>query len=87
MDSISSSVRKCWAKKMRQYLHLKAEMFNVTVRSEPQLLSLLTTADIRTFGGDILLTWGGTALTSILHPEVEFYFQIELKGLTVQFFR
>eukprot|EP00092_Neocalanus_flemingeri_P017774 GFUD01019231.1.p1 GENE.GFUD01019231.1~~GFUD01019231.1.p1 ORF type:complete len:1097 (-),score=213.54 GFUD01019231.1:132-3056(-) len=65
-----SSARRCWAKKVRQFLHLKALLFNVTVNSESELLSLLTTADIKTVGGEIFLTWGGPALASVTHPEV-----------------
>ena len=66
------SGRKCWAKKrrVRQFHHLKSLMFNVTVNSEPELLSLLTTSDIKAIGGEVLLTWGGPALASITHPEV-----------------
>merc|ERR1719186_1024986 len=68
--AMPSSARKCWAKKVRQFLHLKAFLYNVTVTSESELLSLLSTSDIRTIGGEILLTWGGPALSSITHPEV-----------------
>eukprot|EP00092_Neocalanus_flemingeri_P041336 GFUD01045010.1.p1 GENE.GFUD01045010.1~~GFUD01045010.1.p1 ORF type:complete len:1669 (+),score=312.22 GFUD01045010.1:50-5056(+) len=68
--AMPSSSRRCWAKKVRQFLHLKALLFNVTVNSESELLSLLTTADIKTVGGEIFLTWGGPALASITHPEV-----------------
>lgn len=32
---------------VRQFLHLKSLMFNVTVDSEPYLLSLLSTSDIK----------------------------------------
>ena len=56
--------------KVRQFHHLKSLMFNVTVNSEPELLSLLTTSDIKAIGGEVLLTWGGPALASITHPEV-----------------
>eukprot|EP00092_Neocalanus_flemingeri_P002648 GFUD01002836.1.p1 GENE.GFUD01002836.1~~GFUD01002836.1.p1 ORF type:complete len:1672 (-),score=322.02 GFUD01002836.1:132-4439(-) len=68
--AMPSSARRCWAKKVRQFLHLKALLFNVTVNSESELLSLLTTSDIKTVGGEIFLTWGGPALASITHPEV-----------------
>eukprot|EP00091_Calanus_sinicus_P004862 TRINITY_DN1522_c1_g1_i1.p1 TRINITY_DN1522_c1_g1~~TRINITY_DN1522_c1_g1_i1.p1 ORF type:complete len:1087 (-),score=342.03 TRINITY_DN1522_c1_g1_i1:65-3325(-) len=70
ISAMPSSSRKCWAKKVRQFLHLKSLMFNVTVTSEPDLLSLLSTSDIKAIGGEILLTWGGPALASITHPEV-----------------
>ena len=37
----------CWAKKVRQFLHLKSLMFNMTVGSKPELLSLFTTSNIK----------------------------------------
>merc|ERR1719470_800704 len=70
LSAMPSSSRKCWAKKVRQFLQLKSLMFNVTVTTEPELLSLLTTSDIKAIGGEVLLTWGGPALASITHPEV-----------------
>ena len=36
--------------------------------SEPELLSLLNTAEIKTLGGEVLLTWGGDTLARILNP-------------------
>ena len=65
-----SSTRKCFAKKLRDYLTFKSVVFNVTVQSETELLSMLNTAEIQTVGGEILLTWGGSALSSIVNPEV-----------------
>ena len=69
-DHMSASTRKCWARKLREYLHLKAELYGVTVTSEPELLSLLNTAEIKTLGGEVLLTWGGDLLARILNPAV-----------------
>ena len=68
--AMPSSSRKCWAKKVRHFLHLKSKLFNLTIDTEPELLSLLTTSDIKTIGGEVLATWGGPALASITHPEV-----------------
>ena len=68
--ALPSSARKCWAKKVRQYLYMKSMLFNITVTDESELLSLLATSDIRTIGGEIFLTWGGPALSSIILPEV-----------------
>ena len=65
-----SATRKCFAKKLRDYLSFKSVLYNVTVQSETELLSLLNTAEIQTVGGEILLTWGGPALSSIVNPEV-----------------
>jgi len=68
--SMPSSSRKCWAKKLRDYLMFKAKILNIDVDSETELLSMLTTSDIKTIGGELLLTWGGTVLSSIVNPEV-----------------
>jgi len=68
--AMPSSSRKCWAKKVRKFLQLKSKLFNQTVKSEPELLSLLSTSDIKAIGGEVLATWGGPALASITHPEV-----------------
>ena len=68
--SIPSSTRKCWANKVREYLLFKAMVYNVTITTETELLSLLTTAEIKTLGGELLLTWSGPVLSSILNPEV-----------------
>ena len=65
-----SSTRKCWANHLREYLLFKAEVFNIEVKTETELLSLLNTAEIKTIGGEILLTWGGSVLSSIVNPEV-----------------
>jgi hypothetical protein len=35
-----------------------------------ELLSLMSTADIRAIGADVLLTWGGRILTGLTHPQV-----------------
>ena len=63
-------MRKCWARKLRELLVLKSQLYNVTVSTEPELLSLLSTADIQTVGAEVLLTWGGPALASITNIEV-----------------
>jgi len=68
--SMPSSSRKCWAKKLRDYLMFKAKILNIDVDTETELLSMLTTSDIKTIGGELLLTWGGTVLSSIINPEV-----------------
>ena len=65
-----SSTRKCWAKQVRDYLMFKASVLNITVTTETELLSLLNTPEIKTIGGEILLTWGGSVLSSIVNPEV-----------------
>ena len=65
-----SSTRKCWANKLREFLLFKALVYNVTISTETELLSLMTTAEIKTVGGELLLTWGGPVLTSIINPEV-----------------
>ena len=70
LSAMPSSTRKCFAKKLRDYLTFKSVVFNVTVQSETELLSMLNTAEIQTVGGEILLTWGGSALSSIVNPEV-----------------
>jgi hypothetical protein len=53
---------KCWPLKIRQFLGLKVELLGVTVATEPKLLSLLSTSDIKAVGPVVLLTWGGTEL-------------------------
>ena len=67
---MSSSTRKCWAKKVRDYLMFKAKLLDMKVATESELLSMLNTAEIKTIGGEILLTWGGPMLSSIINPEV-----------------
>ena len=42
----------------------------MTVSSELELLSLLSTSDIKAIGGEVLSTWGGPALAGITHPQV-----------------
>ena len=69
-ESMPSSIRKCWANKLREYLLFKSMVYNVTITTETELLSLLTSAEIKTIGGELLLTWGGPVLSSILNPEV-----------------
>jgi hypothetical protein len=49
---------------------MKAALFDVKVKSELELLSVLSTSDLKAVGGEILLTWGGEALTGIIHPQV-----------------
>ena len=49
---------------------LKSQLYNVTVSTEPELLSLLSAADIQTVGAEVLLTWGGPTLASITNIEV-----------------
>merc|ERR1712142_922438 len=51
--ALPSSARKCWAKKVRQYLYMKSMLFNISVNDESELLSLLSAADIRAIGGEI----------------------------------
>ena len=67
--------RRCWANKVRQYLGLKASLFGVEVGDELELLSLLSTSDTKAVGGELLLTWGGRAL-SITHPQVVGSFRV-----------
>merc|ERR1719315_155525 len=67
---IPSDNRKCLARAVRKYLLLKSELYGVNVSSEVELLSMLTTADIRSIGAEIFLTWGGVVLAEIPHPEV-----------------
>jgi len=67
---IKSDVRKCLVRKLRDYLSLKSELYGVKVGAEIELLSLLSTADIRAVGPQLLLTWGGEVLTKITHPQV-----------------
>ena len=69
VSTMPSSTRKCFAKKLRDYLAFKSMVVNVTVESETELLSMLNTAEIKTVGGEILLTWGGPVLSSIVNPE------------------
>jgi hypothetical protein len=48
-------------------------MFSLTLLKlilQVELLSLMSTADIRSIGADVLLTWGGRILTGITHPQV-----------------
>ena len=63
--SMPSSTRKCWANKLREFLLFKALVYNTTISTETELLSLLTTAEIKTVGGELLLTLGGPVLFSI----------------------
>ena len=59
----------------------KASVLNITVATETELLSMLNTPEIKTIGGEILLTWGGSALSSIVNPEVNHEVLMEV-GLT-----
>ena len=61
---------RCFARALRKYLALKAEMYGIKAEAEVELLSLLDTADIRAVGAEIFLTWGGAVLTEITHPQV-----------------
>ena len=70
LTAMPSSSRQCFAKKLRDYLKFKSVVLNVTVQSETELLSMLNTAEIKTVGGEVLLTWGGPVLSSIVNPEV-----------------
>ena len=45
-------------------------MYRIQVNGEVELLSLLTAAEIRSIGAEIMLTWGGETLASITHPKV-----------------
>jgi len=67
---IHSGVRKCLARGVREYMVLKSELYNIPVSGEIELLSLLSTADIRAIGAEVFLTWGGKVLSEITHPEV-----------------
>jgi len=80
-DLMPSSTRKCWAKQVREFLMFKASVLNITMTTETELLSLLNTAEIKTIGGEILLTWGGSVLSSIVNPEVNHEVLMEV-GLT-----
>jgi len=71
LTHMSSMARRCWARKVRDYLLMKAGLFGVEVASEPELLSVLSTSDIKAIGGEVLLTWGGAALAGITHPQVQ----------------
>jgi uncharacterized membrane protein len=71
LTHMPAMARKCWALKIRQFLRLKAELYGVEVTSELELLSLLSTADIKAIGGEVFLTWGSTALAGITHPQVQ----------------
>merc|ERR1719430_1928935 len=71
LTHMPAMARKCWALKIRQFLRLKAELFGVEVTSELELLSLLSTSDIKAIGGEVFLNWGSTALTGITHPQVQ----------------
>ena len=70
LTHMSSMARRCWALKVRDFLLMKAALFGVEVASEPELLSVLSTSDIKAIGGEVLLTWGGAALAGITHPQV-----------------
>jgi len=71
LTHMSSMARRCWALKVRDFLLMKAALFGVEVASEPELLSVLSTSDIKAIGGEVLLTWGGAALAGITHPQVQ----------------
>merc|ERR1719180_605128 len=71
LTHMPAMARKCWALKIRRFLRLKAELFGIEVTSELELLSLLSTSDIKAIGGEVLLTWGSTALAGITHPQVQ----------------
>ena len=45
-------------------------MYRIQVNGEVELLSLLSAAEIRSIGAEIMLTWGGETLASITHPKV-----------------
>jgi len=70
LTHMPAMTRKCWAKKVRQFLRLKAEVYGVEVTNELELLSMLSTSDIKAIGGEVFLTWGAAALTGIAHPQV-----------------
>ena len=61
---------RCFVSAIRRYLRTKAVAFDMELSSDIELLSLLSSADIRAIGAELLLSWGGEVLTSIPHPEV-----------------
>ena len=61
---------RCFVSAIRRYLRAKAVAFDMELSSDIELLSLLSSADIRAIGAELLLSWGGEVLTSIPHPEV-----------------
>jgi len=69
-DPMPSDNRRCFARAIRKYLMLKSGLYGVSFTSEVELLSMLTTADIRSIGAEIFLVWGGVVLSEIPHPEV-----------------
>merc|ERR1719500_2056996 len=71
LTPMPAMARKCWARKIRQFLRLKAELYGVEVTSELELLSLLSTSDIKAIGAEVFLTWGSSALTGITHPQAQ----------------
>ena len=58
-------------KAIRRYLRSKAVAVGSDLSSEIELLSLLSSADIRAIGAELLLSWGGDVLSNIPHPEVK----------------
>jgi len=71
-EVIPSDARMCFVTAIRTYLKTKAEAFNQTAESDIELLSLLSSSDIRAIGAEIFLSWGGDVLSKIPHPEVSY---------------
>merc|ERR1712200_197175 len=71
-EVIPSDARMCFVTAIRNYLMTKAEAFNQSVESDIELLSLLSSSDIRAIGAEVFLSWGGDVLYNIPHPEVSY---------------
>jgi len=71
-EVIHSDMRMCFVSAIRRYLRSKSVAFGMELSSDIELLSLLSSADIRAIGAELLLSWGGDVLASIPHPEVSY---------------
>jgi len=71
-EVVHSDMRMCFVSAIRRYLRSKAVAFDMELSSDIELLSLLSSADIRAIGAELLLSWGGDVLASIPHPEVSY---------------
>jgi len=71
-EVIPSDARMCFVTAIRNYLMTKAEAFNQSAESDIELLSLLSSSDIRAIGAEVFLSWGGDVLYNIPHPEVSY---------------
>jgi len=77
-EIIPSTSRMCLVKAIRRYLRSKAVAVGSDLSSEIELLSLLSSADIRAIGAELLLSWGGEVLSNIPHPEVSYEVLLKL---------